>query len=94
MTYCQVLYKTSKKEKKEGTVMNLYRARMERNLTQQAVADATSISLSYYSLIERGKRRPSPEVAQRLAIVFGMPERWTELLKLTVPVPTQILDRA
>lgn len=74
--------------------MNLYRARIERNLSQQEVADATSISLSYYSLIERGKRRPSPEVAQRLAGVLGMPERWTELLKLTVPVPTQILDRA
>ena len=71
--------------------MDLYRARMERKLSQQAVADATSISLSYYSLIERGKR-PSPEVAQRLAGFLGMPERWTELLKLTVP--TQILDRA
>ena len=52
--------------------MNLYRARIERNLTQQAVADATSISLSYYSLIERGKRRPSPEVAQRLAMSAGL----------------------
>lgn len=74
--------------------MDLYRARIERNLSQQEVADATSISLSYYSLIERGKRRPSPEVAQRLAGFLGMPERWTELLKLTVPVSTQILDRA
>lgn len=74
--------------------MDLYRARIERNLSQQEVADATSISLSYYSLIERGKRRPSPEVAQRLAGFLGMPECWTELLKLTVPVSTQILDRA
>ena len=39
------------------------------------VADAAGISESMYCLIESGKRRPSPEVAKRIAEILDF--KWT-----------------
>ena len=64
----------------------LKRARIRRNLTQLAVADATGIRQGYFSRLENGEA-PSPETAAKLAAYFGgelteleilYPERYAE----------------
>ena len=45
--------------------------REQRSLTQKELADKSGVSESYLSLIESGKRRPSPEAAKRIAAVLG-----------------------
>lgn len=49
--------------------------RITRNMTQDAVADAARIKRASYGNIEVGKRRPSVEVAKRIADVLGFD--WT-----------------
>lgn len=44
-------------------------------LSQDQVAKTADISQQHYSFIENGERRPSPEVAQKLASVLGFD--WT-----------------
>lgn len=44
----------------------LVEIRDKNNLTQNEVAVASEIDRAYYNMIENGKRRPSPEVAQRI----------------------------
>ena len=38
------------------------------------------ISYAYYNFIERGRRRPSPDVAKRIAAVLGFTDEWYRLL--------------
>ena len=45
--------------------------RLERNLTQEALAEAARIHHTYVGLLERRKRIPTIEVAQRLAMALG-----------------------
>ena len=45
--------------------------------TQAEIAEAVGISQQMYSAIELGERRPSVEVAKRLASVLGF--NWTRL---------------
>ena len=52
-----------------------YRTRL--GLTQEAVA----ISRAGYTMIETGRRRPSPDVAKRIATVLGFPNDWYRLLE-------------
>lgn len=49
--------------------------RQEKMANQSEVAYEAKISVSYYSMIESGKRRPSTGVAQRIAQVLGFD--WT-----------------
>ena len=49
--------------------------RTKSGATMRQVADTAGISESMYSLIESGKRRPSPEVAKRIAGYLGFD--WT-----------------
>lgn len=49
--------------------------RCSKELTEVAVAEQTGISQQHYNFIENGKRRPSPEVAKRIAAVLGF--AWT-----------------
>lgn len=44
-------------------------------LTQQDVATAVNVRQSFYSHIEHGVRRPSPETAKKIASVLGFD--WT-----------------
>lgn len=44
-------------------------------LTQQQVADASGIQRAYFTMIERGERRPSVQVAKCVADVLGF--EWT-----------------
>lgn len=56
--------------------MNWLKAiRTERKLTGENIAFVTGISRSAYSNIENGKRRPSPEVAKKIAETLGF--NWT-----------------
>lgn len=61
---------------KGGTFMNLYVTRTEKGLTQLEVATTSGITVSYYSLIESGKRRPSVEIAKSIGNALGF--SWQE----------------
>ena len=41
--------------------------RLERDLTQAALADKSQMSTNYYAKIERGEVRPSVDIYERLA---------------------------
>lgn len=45
------------------------------NLTQEQLAKKIGISQNYYSLLENGERRPSPNTAKKIAKVMGFD--WT-----------------
>lgn len=49
--------------------------REEKGLTQQEVADRAQMERSYYTMIERGKRKPSVQIAKSIAKVMGFD--WT-----------------
>jgi putative transcriptional regulator len=53
----------------------LVEIREERGLTQEEAANKSDIERSYYNMIERGKRRPSVEVAQKIG--FALHFDWT-----------------
>lgn len=50
--------------------------RLAKNLTMKQVSQRAGIAECTYSLIETGKRRPSPEVAQRIGDILGFD--WTK----------------
>lgn len=54
---------------------NLRKARMEKGLTQQAVADQLGISLRYYQNIEQGTRTGDFEVWDNLEDLFNIHQR-------------------
>lgn len=54
----------------------LINLREERNLTRTQAAFYCDINATYLEKIENGKRRPSPEVAQKLASFFKFD--WTK----------------
>lgn len=54
--------------------------RRSRNFTQEELANRTGLTRQMISAIERGERRPSPEVAQRIAAVLGFD--WTLFFEL------------
>jgi len=56
--------------------MNLREIREKKGLTMTKVGELAGMSLSMYSYIENGERRPSVESAKRLAEVLGI--RWTD----------------
>ena len=55
--------------------VNLCNLRKKKNLTMREVGLMANISESMYSLIENGKRRPSVDVAKRIAAVLDFD--WT-----------------
>ncbi len=59
-----------------------YRTRL--GLTQEAVAKKINISRPGYTMIEIGRRRPSPDIAKRIAEVLGFPDEWYRLLETKV----------
>lgn len=63
---------------------SLKRIRCKINLTQQEVANKCDISRPAYTLIETGKRRPSPQVAKRIAEILGFKDEWYRLLEAVV----------
>lgn len=53
----------------------LIKSREERGMTQDQVAKDADIERMYYNMIERGKRRPSVDVAKRIGQVLQF--EWT-----------------
>lgn len=49
---------------------NLAQYRKEKHMTQNEVAKEAGITRPYYNMIERGLKRPAPEVAKRIAKVL------------------------
>lgn len=45
--------------------------REQRGLTTIKVAEDVQINQSYYSKLENGNAKPSPEVAEKIALYFG-----------------------
>lgn len=60
--------------------------RMKQEKTQDWVADEAGISRGAYCNIENGERRPSVEVAKRIAGVLGFD--WTKFYEDTKPAST------
>ena len=50
--------------------------RLAKGLSQLDVAKKIHITFKYYSYIENGERRPSRQVAKRIAVAVGVPDTW------------------
>ncbi len=61
----------------------LKKLRLQKNKTQKTVAEETGITDAFYSMIEKGNRRPSPQVAKRIADILGFSDEWYRLLEAT-----------
>jgi transcriptional regulator with XRE-family HTH domain len=55
------------------------RLRLEREMTQQQLADTSGLDIRYVGSIERGQRNPTFGAIQGIASVFGM--KTSELLR-------------
>ena len=53
--------------------------RAQQNMTQQEVANAANVDVTMISKIELGERRPSVEVAKKIAAVLGF--KWTRFFE-------------
>lgn len=71
---CQ--YGTRKENIMRDWLINL---RVKQNVTQSELSQKIKISRAYYSRIETGERRPSPEVAQNIAKILNFD--WTLFFK-------------
>ncbi len=67
--------------------MNLEKIRTEKGLYQAEVARRSRISACYYNLIEKRVRRPSPQVARRIAKALDILDDWYKLLDVTLKKP-------
>jgi len=57
----------------------IQRLRLQREMTQQELADASGLDIRYVGSIERGPRNPTFGALQGIASVFGM--KTSELLR-------------
>ncbi len=60
--------------------MDIKAMRLKLKLSQAMVAKEVGISQNHYSNIESQQRRPSPQVAKRIATVLGFSD-WYRLLE-------------
>ncbi|MDH2916067.1 MAG: helix-turn-helix transcriptional regulator [Gallionella sp.] len=67
---------------------NMRRIRLEKNLTQELVAEAAGLHTNYISSVERGQRNISISNIERIACALGvtMPELLTAPEKPSKPV--------
>jgi transcriptional regulator with XRE-family HTH domain len=47
------------------------RRREQKGLSQEALAEAAGVHHTYVGLVERGRRKPTLDVAERLALALG-----------------------
>lgn len=69
----------------EAFALNLRDWRQQREMSQGELADKIGSSLSYISLLERGKRTPSLEVIERAADALGV-----ENIDLLIPAKARV----
>ncbi len=71
------------REGPDSVALSLRRAREALGLTTREVASRIGVSPAFITLIETGRKRPSPENARALAKVLGLPEEplvaWVEM---------------
>lgn len=60
-------------------MVDVKKAREAKGIGQNALANETGVTQQYIWLIENGQRRPSVEVAKKIANVLGFD--WTEFFK-------------
>lgn len=79
-------------DKKQAFGQFLYRNRMDRKLTQAALAEAVGTPRAYISQIEGGKRLPNDDLMRRLLIAVGasLEDFTRQFLALTDAPPEQI----
>lgn len=68
---------------REALGINVRRLRNERGLSQEALADAVGLAVTYVGQIERGTRNPTLDVVERIAGQLGVPP-----IALLAPTPT------
>ncbi len=57
----------------ETVTSNLKRARLRHKLSQEMLANKAGLSVSYISMLERGRRSPPLETLEALAKALGIP---------------------
>ncbi len=53
----------------------LIQKRKEKELDQKHISELLGVTQQFYNFIENGKRRPSPEIAQKIGKILGID--WT-----------------
>lgn len=56
----------------EAFAWAIRRRRVRRRMSQETLAEAAGVHHTYVGLVERGKRNPSLDVAERLALALGL----------------------
>ena len=59
-------------ESRQALALNMRRLRVERGLSQEALAFSAGVDRTYVSGIERGLKNPSLEILDAFAKVFGV----------------------
>ena len=59
----------------------LIQKRLNTNFSQSDIANLVGISRQYYNSIENGLRRPSPEIAKKIANCLNFKDEWYKLLE-------------
>ena len=59
----------------------LIQKRLNTNFSQSDIANLVGISRRYYNSIENGLRRPSPEIAKKIANCLNFKDEWYKLLE-------------
>lgn len=67
--------------------LNVRRLRTDRGLTQEALADAVGLAVTYVGQIERGRRNPTLLVVERFAEVLSV-DPLALLTAAGAPTPT------
>ena len=55
--------------------------RIKSGLSRYAISKKIEITPTYYGLIENGERRPSVDVAKKIAALMGFEDEWFKLLE-------------
>lgn len=63
----------------ETVAANLKTLRLQKKLSQDALAERAGLSVSYVSMLERGQRSPPLDTLEKLAAALGVPN--TKLLE-------------
>ena len=67
------------------------RERLERSMTQRALADAVDVGVPHISKIEAGRENPSDDLLRRIADVFGCDA--DEFLLVARRIPQDLMER-
>lgn len=75
----------------ESVGQRIKRERIERNMTQRALAEAVDVGVPHVSKIEAGRENPSDELLSRVAAVLGC--SYEELLLAARRIPADLMEQ-